>query len=131
MLNIQILIKIQGFIYSILKEDSYFSNLHDTSGFKFFNFSNIFPVSDFEKNTLKKLIISSPNEDLIKCIYDNLKDKTTFKLKNHKMELLKVVILKNRKYSNFISATPIVLFEDNKNNHYFSFKQNADFKFFF
>ena len=122
---------IQGFIYSILKEDSSFSTLHDTLGFKFFNFSNIFPVSDFEKDSLKKIIISSPNKDLIKCLYNNLKSKNTFYLKNHKMELLKVVILKNKKCLKFISATPIVLFEDNINNKYFSFKQNADFDFFF
>lgn len=122
---------IQGFIYSLLKNDSSFSSLHDVSGFKFFNFSNIFPVSDFERNSLKKLIISSPNDDMIKSLYNQLKDKTSFKLKNHKMELLKVVILGNNNCSSFISATPIVLFEDNKRNKYYSFKQNPDFNFFF
>ena len=122
---------IQGFIYSIIKEDNSFSNLHDTLGFKFFNFSNIFPISDFEKNSMKKLIISSPNDDLIRSMYKTLRNKSSFQLKNHKMELLKVSILKNNICSNFISATPIVLFEDNKNNKYFSFKQNQDFNFFF
>lgn len=122
---------IQGFIYSLLKNDSSFSSLHDVSGFKFFNFSNIFPVCDFEKNSLKKLIISSPNGKIIKSIYNQLKDKSSFNLKNHKMELLKVMILKNNICSNFISSTPIVLFEDNKNNKYYSFKQNPDFNFFF
>lgn len=122
---------IQGFIYSILKNDSHFAQLHNTVGFKFFNFSNIFPVSDFEKNSLKKLIISSPNNDLIHCIYNNLKFKDSFKLKNYPMEILKVMILKNNKCNNFISSTPIVLFEDNKNNQYFSFKKDADFNFFF
>lgn len=122
---------IQGFIYSILKEDYSFNTLHDTTGFKFFNFSNIFPISDFEKNSLKKLIISSPNDNLIKSIYNKLINKSSFRLKNHKMEILKVMILKNKKCNNFISATPIVLFEDNKNNKYYSFKQNPDFNFFF
>ena len=122
---------IQGFIYSLLKNDSSFNSLHDVSGFKFFNLSNIFPVSDFEKNSLKKLIISSPNEEFIKSLYDQLKDKTSFKLKNHEMELLKVMILRKNDCSNFISATPIVLFEDNKKNKYYSFKQNSDFNFFF
>lgn len=122
---------IQGFIYSILKNDDIFDSLHDTLGFKFFNFSNIFPVSDFKKNSLKKLIISSPNEELIKCIYKNLRKISAFKLKNHEMELLKVTILNNKICSNFISATPIVLFEDNVNNRYYSFKQSFDFNFFF
>lgn len=122
---------IQGFIYSLLKIDSSFNKLHDTLGFKFFNFSNIFPVSDFKKNSLKKLIISSPNDKLIKSLYYQLKNKTSFKLKNYKMELLKTIILKNNDCSNFISSTPIVLFEDNKKNKYYSFKQNSDFNFFF
>ena len=47
------------------------------------------------------------------------------------MEILKVLILKSHSCSNFISATPIVLFEDNLNNRYYSFKQNQDFNFFF
>lgn len=122
---------IQGFIYSLLRKDSKFSNLHDTTGFKFFNFSNIFPVSDFEKNSLKKLIISSPNNELIKLLFNQLKNIESFKLKNYKMEILKVNILKKYKCSKFISATPIVLFKDNKNNKYFSFKQDNDIDFFF
>ena len=117
---------IQGFIYSLLRENSQFSNLHDTVGFKFFNFSNIFPVSDFEKNSLKKLIISSTNNELIKLLFNQLKNINSFKLKNYTMELLKVNILKKYKCSKFISATPIVLFKDNKNNKYFSFKQYND-----
>ena len=122
---------IQGFIYSLLKNDESFSEYHNTFGFKFFNFSNIFPVSDFEKNSLKKLIISSPNDDLIKSMYTQLKNRSSFRLKNYKMELLKVEILRNKKCSKFISSTPIVLYENNVDNRYYSFKQNPDFNFFF
>ncbi|MBR0058884.1 MAG: CRISPR-associated endoribonuclease Cas6 [Methanobrevibacter sp.] len=122
---------IQGFIYSLLKNDSSFNSLHDTLGFKFFNFSNIFPVSDFEINSLKKLIISSPNEKLIKYLFKQLKNRDSFKLNNYTMEILKVNIVKKYKCPKFISATPIVLFNDNQNNKYFSFNQNNDFNFFF
>ena len=122
---------VQGFIYSVLGKDSLFSDFHDQVGFKFFNFSNIFPVSDFEKNSLKKLIISSPNNDLIKALYNQLKNKSSFYLKNYKMEILKVEILRDRYCSKFITSTPIVLFEDNKSNRYYSIKQNSDFNFFF
>ncbi len=122
---------VQGFIYSILKKDSSFNDYHDRRGFKFFCFSNIFPVSDFEKNSLKNLIISSPNENLIGVLYFQLKKMSSFNLKNHKMELLKVELLNNKYCSKFISSTPIVLFEDNKINRYYSFKQKPDFNFFF
>ena len=47
------------------------------------------------------------------------------------MELLKVEILRNKNCSKFISSTPIVLYEDNTNNRYYSFKQNPNFNFFF
>ena len=47
------------------------------------------------------------------------------------MELLKVELLRDKYCSKFITSTPIVLFEDNKNNKYYSFKQNPDFNFFF
>lgn len=122
---------VQGFVYSVLGKDSLFSNFHDQIGFKFFNFSNIFPVSDFEKNSLKKLIISSPNNDLIKALYNQLINKSSFYLKNYKMEILKVELLRDKNCSKFITSTPIVLFEDNKSNRYYSFKQNPDFNFFF
>lgn len=122
---------VQGFIYSILAKDLLFSDFHNQMGFKFFNFSNIFPVSDFEKNSLKKLIISSPNDDLIKALYNQLKNRESFYLKNYKMEILKVELLRGKYCSKFITSTPIVLFEDNKSNRYYSFKQNPDFNFFF
>ena len=122
---------VQGFIYSILRGDSQFNDFHNQSGFKFFNFSNIFPVSDFEINSLKQLIISSPNDDLIKALHNKLKDNYYFYLKNYKMEILKVELLRDKNCSKFITATPIVLFEDNKINKYYSFKQNPVFNFFF
>lgn len=122
---------IQGFIYSLLNEDDDFRNLHNQKGFKFFNFSNIFPIADFERNCMKKLIISSPINNLIINLYKTLKEKNTFKLNKFKMEVLKVEILKDKPCSNFITGTPIVLFEDSRANKYYSFNRNPDFEFFF
>lgn len=122
---------IQGFIYSLLKNNSLFNNLHDLQGFKFFNFSNIFPVCDFDKNTLKKLIISSPNADFIRSLYDELNKLSKFRLNKYEMEILKIKVLRDKKVSKFISSTPVVLFENNMENKYYSFKQNSDFDFFF
>lgn len=122
---------IQGFIYSLLKNNSLFNNLHDLNGFKFFNFSNIFPVCDFDKNTLKKLIISSPNADFIRSLYDELNKLSKFRLNKYEMEILKIKVLRDKKVSKFISSTPVVLFENNMENKYYSFKQNSDFDFFF
>lgn len=42
-----------------------------------------------------------------------------------------IKIINPKKVNKFISSTPIVLFEDNSKNQYYSFKQNPDFDFFF
>jgi len=53
--------KLQGFIYSVLRESNY-KELHDKNGYKFFSFSNIFPIENNKENSIKNLIIASPNE---------------------------------------------------------------------
>jgi len=56
--------KLQGFVYGLLR-DSGFEMLHDKTGYKFFCFSNIFPIGDMKAGVRYKLIIASPNETLI------------------------------------------------------------------
>jgi CRISPR-associated endoribonuclease Cas6 len=48
---------LQSFIYDLLK-GSKFHYLHDKQGYKFFCFSNIFPVCDFKIDDRRVLIIS-------------------------------------------------------------------------
>lgn len=52
--------KVQGFIYSLLRNTK-FDSLHDKQGFKFFCFSNIYKGKD----SVHHLIISSPDRDFI------------------------------------------------------------------
>ena len=54
-------------VYSLLKESKKYHELHDKNGFKFFNFSNIFPLGDYTPNSIKKLI-----EDSEPCDYINI-----------------------------------------------------------
>lgn len=58
--------KLQGFIYSLLKNTS-FENLHDQKGYKFYSFSNIF-LGKHAESSLYNLIISSPSSKFIKEI---------------------------------------------------------------
>lgn len=120
---------IQGFIYSLL-ENTQFNDYHDLRGFKFFNFSNIFPLTDFKPNDIKTIIISSPNNALIKLLSYELKNKEFFRLNNYIMKVVKIKTFHMKSGHNLITATPIVLFENNKKNRYFSFKNN-NFDFFF
>ena len=63
---------LQGFIYNLLKGGKY-HYIHNKEGYKFFCFSNIFPITkNIEKNDLRMLIISSPDSEFITFLYDSL-----------------------------------------------------------
>ena len=62
---------LQGFIYNLLKGSKY-HYIHDKVGYKFFCFSNIFPVNPLITGGYRNLIISSPNEDFILYLYEQL-----------------------------------------------------------
>lgn len=59
--------KLQGFVYSLLKETEY-GTLHDKKGYKFFCFSNIFPIGDIKSGDIRNLLISSPDNLFIKFL---------------------------------------------------------------
>jgi len=120
---------IQGFVYSLLK-DTPFSEYHNITGFKYFSFSNIFPVSDFKIGESKTIIISSPKLGFIKTIEKSLKNKEYFYLGKYRMEKDSVKVFKPNLNIRFITSTPIVLFENNRDNKYYSLKNNGDFSFF-
>jgi CRISPR-associated endoribonuclease Cas6 len=60
--------KLQGFVYGLLR-DSGFDGLHDKRGYKFFCFSNIFPIKDIMgAGEAFNLIISAPNAEIISSV---------------------------------------------------------------
>ena len=69
---------IQGLIYKLLGDILD----HDSNKFKFYNFSNIFPITDFKKDEDKYLIFSSPDYTLIKLLEERLNENPTIKLNN-------------------------------------------------
>ena len=120
---------IQGLIYHLLR-GTYFSDYHTNPGFKFFSFSNIFPITDYNPNQTKTLIISSPCDNLAWHIYEQLKNRAIIYLNKYVMEVVNVRKSFQKPRRNIITATPIVLYEDNTTNQYFSFKKD-EFNFFF
>lgn len=120
---------VQGFIYNLLR-GTYFHKHHLHRGFKFFTFSNIFPITPYSLDHEKTLIISSPNANLAWHIYEQLKYRSIFNLNKYPMQIVSVRKSFQKPRRNIITATPIVLYEDNTNNRYFSFKKD-EFGFFF
>jgi CRISPR-associated endoribonuclease Cas6 len=68
--------KLQGFIYGLLR-DSGFGTVHEKEGYKFFCFSNLFPIRDMEAGDSSNLIIASPNNELIAALAGTLQHYTT------------------------------------------------------
>ena len=105
--------KIQGFLYSILKNSS-FDHLHDKKGYKFFTFSNIFKVKYNLDNPLYNLIISSPSSKLIREICYHLQK---IRESNIPLEIGNTFGLESFKILNYnlsfpakiITASPIII----------------------
>ena len=105
---------LQSFIYSIIK-GSKFNYIHDQKNFKFFCFSNIFPVGDFKIDDARTLIISSPNNNFIDYLYDVFKDKIITKdeiqinFMKFKIQNVKKLELNANNSSLLITNTPVIV----------------------
>ncbi len=104
---------LQSFIYSLLKGSKY-SYLHDKKGYKFFCFSNIFPVSDkILKNDIRNLIISSPDIEFIELVDSMLNKNNSIMLGNMDFTIVakQKILPKIRKNIPFklITGTPIII----------------------
>jgi CRISPR-associated endoribonuclease Cas6 len=111
--------KLQGFIYSLLRDTPY-SVLHDKKGYKFFCFSNIFPVPEdgkIKRGDKKNLLISSPDKLFINFLEEKVKERKEINIGEMQFELNNVKRLKVKLKKNFkiITATPIVIRIPEKN----------------
>jgi CRISPR-associated endoribonuclease Cas6 len=113
--------KLQGFVYSLLKSSEY-SFLHDKKQYKFFCFSNIYPVGDIKEGERRNLLISSPDEKFIDVLEGKLKsfidEKKPINIGEYQFELQKIKKFKlklKKKNVKLISATPIIIRIPEKN----------------
>ncbi|MEM7827614.1 MAG: CRISPR-associated endoribonuclease Cas6, partial [Candidatus Aenigmatarchaeota archaeon] len=106
--------KLQGFIYNLLKETKY-DILHDKKGYKFFCFSNIFPIGDTKAGDMRNLLISTPDNLFIKFLEDKLKklanDNKLINIGEMSFKIEEISLLKTRlgRDCRIISATPIII----------------------
>lgn len=106
--------KLQGFIYTLLKETEY-KILHDKKNYKFFCFSNIFPLGDLKSGEVKKFIISSPDRVFIKILMNKLEElkdlRKAINIGEMLFEIEKITPfnLKLKRSLKLISATPIII----------------------
>lgn len=101
----------QAFIYDLLR-NTFFDKLHAKSGYKFFCFSNIFPVGDLRNGDVRNIIISSPSIDFIGILSERLRNINNIKIGSMLFELIKFVRLNpnvERRSIRLITGTPIIL----------------------
>ncbi len=107
---------LQGFIYNLLR-GSIYDQIHDKQGYKFFCFSNIFPARDLLQNDLRTLIVSSPNGEFIKYLYEILQlslgrgREVMIGIMKFKIDSLDKLIVKlpNTTPFGLITGTPIIV----------------------
>ena len=112
--------KAAGFIYSLLKE-SPLNTLHDFKSYKFFCFSNLFPLPKNQKGELEfsvkkgsemNWLISSPSTLFIRILEEKLKEKKEINIgeMSFYLESVKSFELKIPKRNlKLVSATPIII----------------------
>lgn len=61
--------KLQGFLYGLM-EGTVYRGLHDRRGYKFFCYSNLFPPKDARAGETRRLLVASPNPNLIQVLGD-------------------------------------------------------------
>lgn len=105
---------IQGLIYNLLRGSNY-DNYHDKPGYKFFTFSNIFPFSNINirKNDMRNLIISSPKDDFISYLKQQLEYLQDIRIGQMKfrVDYCNEVDIRLSEHDTFslITATPIIM----------------------
>ena len=95
-------------MYSLLK-DGPFSMLHDKKGYKFFCYSNIFPIGNNKEGSKKNLIISSPNDKLIDSIIEKLEGINQANIAEMSFSIASIRKVKTYATHRLVAATPIIL----------------------
>jgi len=115
--------------YSLLNTN--FEDYHNKKGYKFFTFSDFYPSGDLKANNIKNVIISSPKNELIKTIYDYFNEKRIIYLGNYALDIVELKIFNIKgNISEVITGSPIVIYDESKQNRYFSFRNNGSISFF-
>ncbi len=117
---------VQAMIYSHLQGTPY-EELHDRPGFKFFNFSNLFPRLDVQAGEVKHLIISSPDEGFVETLYEKLTPAERLYLGKVPFRLTGLKRFRLRPTGAFITDTPVVI---RYRNRFFSFYKDRDVNYF-
>ena len=106
--------KLQGLIYNTIRP--LYPQLHELPGYKFFCFSNIFPlkvenggIPPIREGEKRYLMVSSPDKAFIKAFQDGLSEEIHIGDMSFNVEDVKPLKIKLDDVCTLVSATPIVV----------------------
>ncbi len=139
--------KLQGVIYNAIR--SLYPQLHDLDGYRFFCFSNIFPlkvqngsIPPIREGGKRYLMVSSPDRAFIKAFQDGLDEEIHIGDMSFQVEDVKPLNIKLDGDCTLVSATPIVVRipeynydkynipEESRKNRYVYWRRNLPFNVF-
>ncbi len=107
--------KLQGCIYELLRASG-FGTVHEKEGYKFFCFSNIFPIGDMHEGDRAKLLIASPNTALIASLEGTLRAIAASETRVHigemsfdLLDIKRVEIKLEARTLRVLTATPVII----------------------
>ncbi|MEM4090617.1 MAG: CRISPR-associated endoribonuclease Cas6 [Thermoplasmatales archaeon] len=105
--------------------------IHRGNNFRYFSFSDFFPAGPLAAGGTKKVLVSSPDSNLIDSLYESFSEKGVLYLGEACLDIsgLKNFHIKELPHE-MTTGSPIVLYRDNKKGLYFSLKQGDDLSFF-
>jgi len=117
--------KMQGFIYNLLRDSGY-GKLHDKRGYKFFSFSNIFPIKDMEEGETANFIIASPDRSLVLSLKAALDDVDVMKIGEMSFDVVGVKELEIRlkRHLRLLTATPLIIRIPERNYERYGIPEN-------
>ena len=99
--------KVQGLIYDQI--ESFDPGLHDKRGYKYFSYSNPFPIADMKAGDARNLIIASPNTKLIEHIQKHLQKDLNIGDNSYKVLEKKTLTPRLQTPFKLITATPVTM----------------------
>ncbi len=120
--------KLQGFIYNLLRDTEY-SKLHDREGYKFFSFSNIFPMKTGVGDE-RNIMIASPADKFIEIISGKLNERKDSLLHIGEYEFefcdIKKINVKLKNRVELITGTPIIIRIPEENYEKYNIREEYD-----
>jgi len=103
-------VKLQGVVYDLLEESGY-GDIHDEAPFKFVTFSNVFPPRDMQEGDGRTLIISSPNDEVMKSVQKEVNSRELIEPGDRQYEVEDTAIfnISPERQGTMITGTPIVV----------------------